>query len=266
MNRTEKKARYNAPALEKGLDIVEYLATQPVARTQTEICEALQRSQSEIFRMLFVLERRGYVVKVAQTGSYRLSLRLFELTHRQNITATLRQAALLPMDRTADETGQSVHLSVQHGNDLLVMVERMPPRRICLAVGEGNRMRLAETASGKVLLSRMNETTVEALLQVDEFFAGGTTAVRRQIRAEIGRARKDGILIVESAVTPGAMDIAVPVGIAGSDTDAVADMSFIVHAKDASKVIAEYSRAMLSCAEQINRNLGIHSDPIQEDS
>ena len=54
-------SRYAAPALDKGLDILEALAAQPGGLTQAEIAAALQRSVGEIFRMLETLLRRGDV-------------------------------------------------------------------------------------------------------------------------------------------------------------------------------------------------------------
>jgi uncharacterized membrane protein len=44
--------RYRAPALDKGLDILEALAATEVGLTQAEIAKALDRSPSEIYRML----------------------------------------------------------------------------------------------------------------------------------------------------------------------------------------------------------------------
>ena len=49
-----KRKPYSAPALEKGLDILELLSKQEAGLTQSEISRALGRSVSEIFRMLVV--------------------------------------------------------------------------------------------------------------------------------------------------------------------------------------------------------------------
>ena len=255
----KKSVRYRAPALEKGLDILEYLADQPVGRSQTEIGAALRRSQSEIYRMLACLEARGYVVKIQQTGNYRLSLRLFELAHRQSATVALRQAALLPLDALAEETGQSVHLSVQHGNALLVLVERMPARRICLAVGEGTSLPLSQSASGRLFLSRMPEAQVAGVLETDPHFQSASPAGRRAVLASIAEARRSGRLVVASDVTPGAVDIAYPVGVAGTDTSAVVDLPFIAPGPTAAGVTERYRKAVKRCADRINQNLGITS-------
>ena len=53
--------KYTAPALEKGLDILEHLSRSDAGLTQAEIARVLGRSVSEIFRMLVVLQERGYI-------------------------------------------------------------------------------------------------------------------------------------------------------------------------------------------------------------
>lgn len=101
--------RYSAPALEKGLDILEFLANQAVPCSQTEIAESLERTPSEIYRMLSVLEQRGYVLKQAGTTSFSLSLKLFELGHLQSGISNLRKAIRYPMEQLANEIGEACH-------------------------------------------------------------------------------------------------------------------------------------------------------------
>jgi DNA-binding IclR family transcriptional regulator len=146
---------------------------------------------------------------------------------------------------------------VQHANNLLVIVERMPSRRICLAVGEGTSLPLSEAASGKVLLSRMPDVAVKAILESDPFYREASATKRRAILDEIAQGRRDGLLLATSEITPGVTDIAVPVGVAGSDTDAIVDMSFILPSKGSDKVCEQYAKAMRQCAARINQNLGV---------
>ena len=53
--------KYRAPALDKGLDILELLAATEESLSQAEIAKALDRSPNEIYRMLDRLVRRGFV-------------------------------------------------------------------------------------------------------------------------------------------------------------------------------------------------------------
>ena len=55
--------RYRAPALDKGLDILELLAGVDGGLTQAEIAKRLGRSPNEFYRMLDRLVRRGYVTQ-----------------------------------------------------------------------------------------------------------------------------------------------------------------------------------------------------------
>ena len=60
------RSRYTAPALEKGLDILELLASRFEPMSQAAIAHALGRTPSEVFRMISVLEQRGYLVRVTR--------------------------------------------------------------------------------------------------------------------------------------------------------------------------------------------------------
>jgi DNA-binding IclR family transcriptional regulator len=94
---------YSAPALEKGLDIIELLSEQDVGLTQSEIARALGRSVGEIFRMLMVLQDRGYVSQDPLSDRYVLTTFIFEIAHRIPIVGRLTAAAtpLVPAWRRA---------------------------------------------------------------------------------------------------------------------------------------------------------------------
>ncbi|MGI4831040.1 MAG: helix-turn-helix domain-containing protein, partial [Janthinobacterium lividum] len=63
---TRKEQNYATPALEKGLDVIELLAHQSEGLTKSELARMLNRTVSEIFRMLLCLERRGYIAQVTE--------------------------------------------------------------------------------------------------------------------------------------------------------------------------------------------------------
>ena len=73
--------RYTAPALEKGLDILELFAREAGGMIKSEVARRLNRTTSEVFRMLICLQRRGYISQ-GPDERYRLTLRLFELAQQ----------------------------------------------------------------------------------------------------------------------------------------------------------------------------------------
>jgi len=244
--------RYSAPALDKGLDILEFLATERLPLSQLEVAHGLGRTSGEIYRMLMCLAERGYVIRETKSGKFRLTLRLYELGHKQNPTMLLRHAARLPMESLAEEVGQACHLGVQYGRSLLILLERMPTRHICLAVGEGAVFPLMRTNSGKVLLSWMGRHDAAELLDGNPQFKAMTESKRKAFFRMLDNIRHAGEVTSESGLSKGVTDIAVPVGIEGTDTFAVLAVSYLAGANS-----SFIRSAVLRCALQINQNMGM---------
>ena len=72
----QAKQAYGAPALEKGLDILELLAGMTRGVTQSEIAQLLGRSLQEVYRVVMVLERRGYIQRRSGDEGLFLSARM----------------------------------------------------------------------------------------------------------------------------------------------------------------------------------------------
>lgn len=84
-----KDDRYPAPALDKGLDILEMLYKQSDGLTRTEIVKFLGRSPSEIYRMLERLVVGAYVIRPAGGDQYSLMMKLFVTSMRHPLTRGL---------------------------------------------------------------------------------------------------------------------------------------------------------------------------------
>jgi DNA-binding IclR family transcriptional regulator len=144
---------YGAPALDKGLDIIELLADESGGLTQGQIADATGRTVSQIFRVLTTLERRGYLHRDRQSGLYGLSLRLFDLAHRQEPLRGLVQAALTPMRALAIAAGQSCNLSIDDADRVRVVAQVEGPGDFGFRVRVGALFPLETTATGLVLLA-----------------------------------------------------------------------------------------------------------------
>src|SRR5688500_8938654 len=75
--------KYRAPALERGLEIVELLASASSPMNLTEICAQLGRNPNELFRMMQVLEKRHFIQRRDSMGAYELTDKIFELAIAQ---------------------------------------------------------------------------------------------------------------------------------------------------------------------------------------
>src|SRR3977135_3403033 len=98
---TSRRSRYTAPALEKGLDILELLASVSEALTHSEIASRLGRTITEVFRMLVCLEERGYISQSPDSDRYHLTLYLFRLAQEHPPIKRMTMQALTHMKQVA---------------------------------------------------------------------------------------------------------------------------------------------------------------------
>jgi DNA-binding IclR family transcriptional regulator len=152
-----RRARYAAPALEKGLDILELLAAASDALTHSELAVRLGRSVPEIFRMLVCLEERGYISRIGPDERYQLTLKLFEIVHQHQPFEHLITRARPLVQRVASETGQSCHLAMLNNAEVVVVVQADAPGNMGFSVRHGANIDLLNTASGQVILAFQSE-------------------------------------------------------------------------------------------------------------
>ena len=115
---------YRAPALEKGLEILEFLAPKTRAMKLSEISAGLKRSKSEIFRMLQVLEQCQYLGRPEGEDGYVLTNRLFLLGMEHPPVKGLMETALPVMHHLAQQILQPCHLAIP-SEELIVVVARV---------------------------------------------------------------------------------------------------------------------------------------------
>jgi len=164
---TPEKLQPGAPALEKGLDLLEALAAESHGLTQKQLAERVARSVGEIFRMLMALERRGYVARDPATGEYTLTLKLFRIASQFPPTERLLKAALPVMERLASRVQLSCHLAMLHGEQFMAVARIEPEWLMGWSVKVGAVFPLTQQyASAKVLAAFQLEGRRQELAQV----------------------------------------------------------------------------------------------------
>lgn len=215
-----KKRDYRAPALEKGLDVLELLAANRGGLTLAQISSALERSSSELFRMVQVLEARGYVGRAADEDGLILTNKLFALGMARAPAKDLLEAALPTMRAVCPQIGQSCHLAVASGEQMVVVARVEAPGDQGFSVRVGYRRKIVQATSGLVLYAFQTEN--ERRRWGEELRAGVTAATWKAFEAEAAKAREDGYVRADSYVTKAVVDLSVPIygpdGVAGALT------------------------------------------------
>src|SRR5262245_60605687 len=135
---TGAEPAYRAPALDKGLEILELLASAPEPVSVPEIATSLSRSRPEIYRILVVLEARGYIQK-GEDGRFDLTDRLFDVAMRHAPKRSILAAAQPVLEELAEATLQSCHLMINSADHMVCIARQESPAALGFAVQVGFR-------------------------------------------------------------------------------------------------------------------------------
>jgi DNA-binding IclR family transcriptional regulator len=247
-----EKKRYAAPALEKGLDILELLSEQEFGLSQTDISRELHRSVGEIFRMLVVLQDRGYIMLEPDSEKYVLTTFLFEIAHRTPLVRRLTALAGPLMRRLAVETNQSVHIVIMNGDTVLVVGQVDSPGNNVMSVRLGARIDIWHASSARVILAHLPH---ENLLEVIEKVPLPKGVSVGKIETELAEIRNLGHEEMNSYVVEGVVNISAP--IIDHSGQAIAALT-IPHIKrlDSNLTFSDCTQALVRAAENLSVSLG----------
>ncbi|MFM2252949.1 MAG: hypothetical protein RJB68_1286 [Pseudomonadota bacterium] len=215
--------RYRAPALDKGLDILELLASQPRGLTRAEIVKEMDRSASEIYRMLERLVARQYVMRNPSGDRYALSLKLFALANMHPPLSRLINQALPVMDEFTRKAEQSCHMGVYDRGNVLISAQISSPSGWSFSVPRGARVGLLDTASGHLLLAYADPGSYQRMLAEHTPLDGEVPISEAQLADTLANIREQGYLERNSAQSFGVVDISFP--ILGPDKTALATLT-----------------------------------------
>lgn len=201
--------RYRAPALEKGLDVLELLALAPQPMTASAIVNQLGRSHGELFRMLQVLAYRGFIEQDPVTDGYRLTDRLFSLGMQQPRTRNLVELALPVMRDLSMKSGQSCHLAFHTGGDMVVVARMESAEQLGFSVRVGYRRPLSRTVSGRVLYA-FQEPAVRQRWEAMMTPPPAADAIAA-LRDAADGIRATGYDMADSPVVSGIVDLSAPI-------------------------------------------------------
>jgi DNA-binding IclR family transcriptional regulator len=210
MSNSSPNPKYTAPALDKGLDILEVLASADQPLGLNALAKAMGRTVSEIFRMVVTLEQRGYL-SLDANDRYGLSLKMLELSHRQQPLKSLVATATPLMRELAGRAYQSCHLSVSHDGQLLVVAQVDAPGPFTMGAKVGALGKLSDTASGQLLLAFRDEAERTRMLAAQIRIHGELEIDAAQLLRQIEEARTKGFITSPSSRIRGATDVSRPI-------------------------------------------------------
>lgn len=202
------------PAAENTLRILEYLGAQRGPMPAASIAHALELPRSSVYHLLTVLLEHGFVLHFPEAKRYGLGVATYELS-----SAFSRQEPLTRLGRPilaglVDAIGESGHVAVLHGRDVVYIAEERAPRRPRLVTDVGVRLPSHLTASGRALLATLPAGQLRALYPDAGAFEDRTGAGPHsyaELKRVVAAVRETGYATEDGEVTPGFASVAVSV-------------------------------------------------------
>lgn len=223
-------ARSMDKAFTKGLRLLEVLARSNKPRGITDLANELELTKSNVHRLLATLLAKGFVQQIPPNSAYELTLKIWEMgncvVRRMDLVSIARPA----MERLAQATGETVHLSVLDDTDVVYVAKIESIHQIRAHTSVGMRAPAYAMATGKAMLAHEPDALLERFRPLLKRYTSTTRVTLEDLQADIAQVRQQGYAVVlhgewregiaacACAILGRAGEVAGAIGISGPDT------------------------------------------------
>ena len=200
--------KYQAPALSRGLQILEILSFYKEPLTLHQIADKLNVKKSQIFRLVYVLVKNGYIDK-KDSDTFTISSKLFSLGMQFITNYSFLDVVIPVLKEISIKTNQSCHCSIKLGEKVIVIAKADSPNSFVFSIRVGHSNHVEETSSGKVILAHLPTTEQSTFLE--EMKNKHNTESHDTLVSQLEEIKTQGYLIAPSGFVEGIKDIVVPV-------------------------------------------------------
>lgn len=216
MTDSPQSPREKVPAANNTLRILKLLASRRAPAAAASIASALDLPRSTVYQILTVMVHNGFVLHLPEERKYGLGLAAFELSSSYSRQEPLSRLGTPLLAGLVDKVGESAHLAVLHGHDIVYIVEERAKFRPALVTDVGVRLPGHLTASGRAILAEMPRAQVRALYPSKTMFVTrnekpSTVSTYAELSSLLKDVRHRQYAYEEGDVTPDFTTLAVAV-------------------------------------------------------
>lgn len=198
--------------LTKGIRLLEALCASEARRGVTELAVELGLQKSNVYRLLRTLVALGYVDQDTATSRYGPSLRLWEFGAMVADRLDLRTVARPRLLKLAEETQETVHLSILSGLEVVFIDKVDSPFPLRAYSRVGGRAPAHCVATGKALLAFADDDTFALIGQTKlRRFTRASIVSRARLLKELAQVRLRGYALNRGEWREGVNGLAVPI-------------------------------------------------------
>jgi DNA-binding IclR family transcriptional regulator len=180
-------------SVRRALEIFEFLLQLGGPTTIGEIVSALQIPKSTAYELVRTLSDSGYL-EPSRRGGIFLGRKLFELGMAYRAQVDLLRDGSQIVEDLRDQSGETVQLSVLENDMMLVLLKEEGSHPVRIISRVGSRVPVNWAASGRLLVSDMDDDALTSLLEksVRQSPTGRATTDIPKLIQQVRKFRKQG--------------------------------------------------------------------------
>jgi DNA-binding IclR family transcriptional regulator len=251
---------YSAPAVDRTLDILEFMAVHPRPYGATELSRCLNIPINSVFRILKRLTDREYTVQDPFSDGYQLSTKVFSLGMSLYTRFELRQRARPHIEWLCRETEETCQLQIPHGDMMLVLDTVSPEVSYFLRVVPGGLVYYHPNAYGKAVLAFLPEDEVKKIVPPRlPSLTPHTIVLRTELMKMLEDVKKTGLGYDNEEYNEGIRCIGAPVFDVEGKAVAGLGVSGLVSTFRNNRQVT-FEQLVLECAHRVSKDIGYSGD------
>jgi DNA-binding IclR family transcriptional regulator len=245
-------------SVDRALSVLEILAAHGEAGV-TEVAAELGVHKSTAFRLVAVLESRGFVEQLADRGKYRLGFGVVRLAGAAAAQLDIAQQGRQICEALAADLEETVNIAILDGDRAVNVSQVRGPAALSTHNWVGQGTPLHATSSGKVLLAHAPDAVRKGVLSRElPRFTPATITDPEALRQHLDRIVEQGWGSTVEEYEVGLSAVAAPVR--GADGDVVAALSVSGPSfRMGSEDFPMLARRVMEGADELSRRLGFFS-------
>ena len=245
-----------AVAVERALNILEAAAQRRDGLTNSEISRKLAIPKSSASYILRTLERRGYLRRDAESGRYRLGLKILSLGGDAQAGLDIADVALPFMRALEEKIHMTVHLAVLDQSEAVYIEKVEAPGFFKVNTWVGRRMFLHSTSVGKCLLAWLPKHEAEMIVKQQGLKkrTPKTITTMTKLLADLEHVKAEGYAVDDEENSMGARCLGAPVfDVTGNVVAALGASGTLTQVDEAN--MPRLAEAVKEAARRISRQL-----------
>lgn len=191
------------PAAAHTLRILSLLSSARGPLPAATIAAQLEIPRSSVYQLLDELRAQGFALHYPEERRWGLGPSAFELAGGFARQQPLTRLGRPLLEALVDRVGESGHLAVLSGRDVLYLLEERAPRRPSLVTDVGVRLPAHLTATGRAMLAELPAAQLRALYPDASAFTSRDdhTWTYRRLTVVLNQVRSAGIAIEQGEIT-----------------------------------------------------------------